>query len=245
MDALENLLTLQRALARLKEVEAGLETMPQELASLHAEHDQRSISRVALETEQEQGAAERRLHEAEAADVRVRLERLQEQIPQLRTQREYAAMLQEIDAAKARVRELDDLTLAALERHDEASRELEALGTASAAGDAAYQEALAGWEQDKPTLRAEAERLRGTIATLREQLSRPHQSLFDRVFQRTGGEALAVLCRHEGPVSAFYHCGACHYQVRFQVVAEIRRNELRQCDGCKRILYAEADGTGG
>lgn len=241
MDALERLLNLQRALARLKEAEAELETMPEGLASLHAQHLERSQRRQELESEQASAATERRQLEAEAADVQAKLERFQAQIPALRTQREYAAMLQEIDAAKLRSKELDELTLAALEKHDSAGAELAALADTAGSGEDAYQEGLAAWEARKPALRAEAEKLRESVATLREQVTRPHLSLFDRVLQRTGGDALAAVQRHAGPTANFYHCGACHYQVRFQVVAEIRRGELRQCESCKRILFAESE----
>lgn len=241
MDALESLQNLQRALGRLKEAEAELETMPPDLAALHADHVARGQQRQEVEAELSLAAAERRQFEAETADVQTKLTRFQEQIPSLRTQREYAAMLQEIDAAKARIKELEELTLAALERHDTATAQLSVLDDAVASGEAAYQEGMGQWEARKPALREEADKLRGTVATLREQITRPHLSLFDRVLQRTGGEALAVIQRHAGPASNFYHCGACHYQIRFQAVAEIRRGELRQCESCKRILFAESE----
>jgi predicted nucleic acid-binding Zn-ribbon protein len=37
-----------------------------------------------------------------------------------------------------------------------------------------------------------------------------------------------------------WHCTACNYNVRPQIVVEIRNNgSLIQCDSCKRILYFE------
>jgi predicted nucleic acid-binding Zn-ribbon protein len=240
MDAIVTLLDLQRTLARLKLVEVGLATMPADLLVLHAEHEARVAARATLELEQEEAATERRRLEGEAADLRAKLERFEAQIPQLRTQREYAAMLQEIDAAKSAIKQLDEATLAALERQETAAtkhRDLDVDGEQ----EARYVDALAQWENSKPNSAEDARRLRGEVEALRAQVARPHLSLFDRLCDRVAGEALAPLRKHEGPGSNFYHCGTCHYQVRFQAVAEIRRGELRQCDGCKRILYADQD----
>lgn len=244
MHPLEILLHLQRTLARLAQVEAGIGEMPSELAALHLEYDARATRRGELESEDQLAAHEHRLYEAELEDLRVRLTRYQEQIPQLRTQREYAAMLQEMDAAKARIDELEELSLAALERREQAGAELTEVATETEQHDRSYQEALGRWNASKPELEQEAGALRAEVAELRKEVPRQHLSLFNRLYERTAGEPLAAVRRHEGPASTFYHCGACHYQVRFQAVAELRRGELRQCDGCKRILYADDDTAG-
>lgn len=239
MDAIVTLLDLQRTLARLKQVEIGLATMPAELAELHAEHEARAKARITLEQEQEVAASERRRLEGESADMRAKLERFEAQIPQLRTQREYAAMLQEIDTTKSAIKQVDEATLAALERQETASTQHHDLD-AGGEHEARYVAALEEWENSKPDLAQEAKQLRDEIEVLRTRISRPHLSLFDRLCSRVA-DALAPLRKHEGPGSNFYHCGSCHYQVRFQAVAEIRRGELRQCDGCKRILYSDQD----
>ena len=151
------------------------------------------------------------------------------------------ALLQEIDTAKAALRRFEEEALAALEETENA--ELAEAGKKEAfAGLAArYQEGLARWEEEKPALRAVLATTRETIATLRASLTPALRSQFERIYERTKGEALAPLRRTErvgGP--SLWHCGHCNYQVRPQVAVEIRSaRALVQCESCKRLLYPE------
>jgi predicted nucleic acid-binding Zn-ribbon protein len=90
----------------------------------------------------------------------------------------------------------------------------------------------------------EAEKLRGRVETLRERLPRNQLAHFERVHERTGGQALAPIRKIErsrGP--AMWHCGACNYNVRPQALVEVQdRGALIQCDSCKRILFVESEG---
>ena len=80
---------------------------------------------------------------------------------------------------------------------------------------------------------------------LRKELPRPYAALFDRIYGRYGGQALAAVRVMDrtgrGPI--VYHCEACNFRVRPQVVVEIKdRGSLVQCDSCKRILYVPEGG---
>jgi predicted nucleic acid-binding Zn-ribbon protein len=154
-------------------------------------------------------------------------------------------LLQEIDTAKSRIAELEEQAYAAMERIDEANKALEEQREAFKSLDERYQEELAKWEKEKPGIAAEAESLRGRVETLREQLPRPQLAYFERIDERTDGQALAPIRKIErSRGSTMWHCGACNYNVRPQVVVDIQdRGALLQCDSCKRILYVEAEGA--
>ena len=65
--------------------------------------------------------------------------------------------------------------------------------------------------------------------------------LFDRLCERNAGAALARVRKMDvARGNAMWHCEGCSYNVRPQVLVEIRdRGSLCQCDSCKRILYWE------
>lgn len=78
------------------------------------------------------------------------------------------------------------------------------------------------------------------VDELRGKVERRHLAHFDRLLERHNGVALASIRemeqRSKGP--RMWHCGACNYRIRPQVVVEIRGEDaLIECDSCKRILY--------
>jgi predicted nucleic acid-binding Zn-ribbon protein len=240
-DHLETIVSLQHHLTVEKETERQLAGIPAWMRDLHDEHSRAQAEIDALHAVAQAAGQKRRAAEAGIADTQEKLKHLQQQMSLVRNQREYGALLQEIDTAKAALRRFEEEALAALEETENA--ELAEAGKKEAfAGLAArYQEGLARWEEEKPALRAVLATTRETIATLRASLTPALRSQFERIYERTKGEALAPLRRTErvgGP--SLWHCGHCNYQVRPQVAVEIRSaRALVQCESCKRLLYPE------
>lgn len=242
---LDTIVELQDTLNRLVDARARLSGIPDWMQELHEEHSAEKAAIEELETAAEQAAHERREAEAAIADAQEKLQRYQQQINTVTTQREYGALLQEIDHVKQTIRESEEGGLEALERQDEAKRIAEEKREAFSELDQRYAAELARWEEEKPEVAAEVETLEQRAAALRDQVPRPHLVLFERLLERSGGKALAPVRLLETPGRGpqVWHCGACNYRVRPQAVVEIRNHgTLVQCDSCKRILYVENGG---
>lgn len=233
---LPTVVRLQRALDDLRLAETLLEGVPDWMQELHAEHSARLAEIEALEAEAEEASRVRRKAESASADMETRLAHFQQQVSLVRTQREYSALLHEIDLVKGQIREAEDQALEALEEYDRAQKALEEQRGGFQDLDQRYREALARWESEKPAVSQQAETLRSEVRALRQELPPGVVSLFDRILSRRLGEAVAPLRRASGSMWA---CGTCNYWVRLQVVTEIRRGSLIQCEGCKRILYVD------
>lgn len=245
---LESVVALQTALTELRRAEAQLDDVPDWMRELHEEHSERKAEIDALEEETEAATSDQRGAESEAEDARAKLKHYQEQISAVRTQREYAALLQEIDTTKDQIRDAEAKAMEALERQEEASNQLEEARQGFTDLDQRYAEAMEKWEAEKPGVEQEAEKLRGTIKTIREQLPRQVLTMFDRIHERHDGDALAVVREVERPKGpAIWCCSACNYRVRPQSVVALRRmsehhtrgTELILCDSCRRILHLE------
>lgn len=238
---LDTIIELQDALDRLRRAEAQIAGIPEWMQELHAEHQERKGEIDALEEQAEAAAAERRAAEAGISDAQEKLKRYQQQINEVTNQREYGALLQEIDTVKGQIATFEEEGLDAMERREQAQRALEEQRAGFADLDSRYHVELANWDKEKPQIAAEAEKLRGRVATLRERLPRPQLAQFERIYERTGRRALAPIRRIERPRGpSMWHCGACNYNVRPQVMVEVKdRGALVQCDSCKRILFAE------
>jgi hypothetical protein len=239
---LESIVSLQRTRTELDHARQRLAGVPDWMRDLHEEHSGRRGEIEAIEEAIAEAGHERRAAEAEAEDARDRLKRYQQQINQVSTQREYGALLQEIDTVKRTIGETEERGLAALERGEALGRDLEERRAAFGDLDRRYTAELAKWEAEKPGVAAQVAELEQVAQGLRAALPRNVLAQFDRLAQRFAGAALAPIRKVDrgGRGPTMWHCGSCNYRVRPQVVVEVRNAGLLvHCDSCHRILYLE------
>ncbi len=239
---LDTIVELQGALDQLRDAERRLHGIPDWMKELHEEHGARQGEIEALEADAEAIAHDRRFAEAAIGDVQEKLKKYQQQINKVSTQREYGALLQEIDTAKAQIAASEEQALAMIERFDQTQKELAAKREAFREVEERYAVELARWEGEKPAVARQVDELNGRIAVLKDRLPKGLVSQYERIRERHPNGALAAirLLERPGRGQREWHCGACSYRVRPQVVVEIKNNgSLVQCDSCKRILYVE------
>jgi predicted nucleic acid-binding Zn-ribbon protein len=240
-DSLQQLIRLCQSMQLLAADTALLAGVPDEMRALHEEFTRESAALEKLEQDAESAALERRKADAAIADAQEKQKHFQQQVGRVRNQREYGALLTEIDNAKQNAKALEEGALSALERSEELVKELAARRQAFGELEGRYQEAMARWEAEKPEVARRAAERQADVKALEEGLPRPVLAHLKRIFERYRGEALSLLKRAERTgAAAIWHCGSCNYQIRAQVAVEIRtRGAIVQCEGCKRFLRPE------
>jgi hypothetical protein len=241
---LQNILELQAALTQLREAERRLHGIPDWMRELHDEHEARKAEIQALEETAEEAARQRRTAEAAVQDAQEKLKKYQQQINRVSTQREYGALLQEIDTAKGQIASHEEQAFSSLERHEQAQKDLAALRESFREIAERYAAEMARWEAEKPEIARQVDDLRARIGDLKARLPRNITSQFERILDRYPAGAVAPVRPIERPGRSQreWHCTACNYRVRPQAVVEIRNgSSLVQCDACKRILYLEEE----
>jgi predicted nucleic acid-binding Zn-ribbon protein len=239
---LQNILELQAALTSLREAERRLQGIPDWMRELHDEHTARKADIEALEETAAEASRQRRAAEAAVQDAQEKLKKFQQQINRVSTQREYGALLQEIDTVKGQISSQEEQAFSSLEHHEQAQKELSALRESFLEIEERYAAEMVRWESEKPEIAREADGLRGRIADLKQRLPRNLVAQFERIMDRypTGAVAPVRPIERPGKGQREWHCAACNYRVRPQVVVEIRNgSSLVQCDSCKRILFLE------
>lgn len=240
---LDSITALQKALDELHSAEAQLAGIPGWMEELHGEH---SISKAEIDELEEvvdEARRERQQAETVVADSQEKLKHFQDQVSMVRNQREYGALLQEIDQVKDLIRHSEEEGLAALERQDEAQQPLAEKHESFSGLDGRYKEALEKWESEKPVVAQRAAVLEASIEELREQVPANMLLRFDRIRERYSGRAMAeVKGLERGRKPKFWHCAACNYRVRPHTVMQIMNDgAIKLCDSCKRILYLERE----
>ena len=240
-DELKIVVELQHAIDELKAAEDLLAGIPDWMRELHEEHGRQKEEMDGLQAALEEAEQAKRVADTEISDLQAKVKHFQEQIGMVRNQREYGALLQEIDTAKEQISAAEERELAAMEQGEEAQRLREERSGAFQELDSRYQNELLKWEAQKPEVARRAEELRQQVAELEARVPKATLAMFERTRLRYGGNALALVLEVDRKGPRIWHCGACNYRVRPQTVVSIQAKGIETCDSCRRILHIEED----
>lgn len=176
----------------------------------------------------------RRTEEKEVATVQARLAKYKDQLLELKTNREYQAMLHEIETAQTDIRWREDRILETMMEADELGAkvkkaEADLKGVEKEVG--AERQAL---EKEVAALQVELNRTAAAREQLASQIDPGVLAIFEVTAKSRKGVAVAEA--RNGL------CNICHVRLRPQMFNEVRKNEsIIQCDSCRRILYFAGD----
>ncbi|HEY0285157.1 MAG TPA: C4-type zinc ribbon domain-containing protein [Vicinamibacterales bacterium] len=224
-------------LIRLQQLESAAEEARRKIAD-HPARTQALDARLQASREAVSGikarmaaaADKRRAEEKEVGGVQTRLAKYKDQLLEVKTNREYTAMLHEIEAAQNDIRTREDRILEIMMEADELTAGLK---TSEAELKTAEKDVTA----ERAVLDAEMTSLQSVIdrtTTEREKLVGDIDRHVLSIFETTakGRKGVAVAEAKDGL------CTICHVRLRPQVFNEVRKNEsIIQCDSCRRILY--------
>ena len=226
-------MNLQLLENRRRALRAQCDEIPAHVADLESRRRAKEDLAGACRGRIEAGRKDRRSLEGEIELVKARISKYRDQLMAVKTNKEYSALLHEIEGANGSIRGVEDRVLDAMEREEEAGKELEVverdlreLQTELDAEKARASEAVAVLEAELVGVDAEREELRAAMD--KELLAH-----FDRVFGVRGGVAVVGIHGES--------CEGCRVRIRPQVLSEIRRHAvIHVCDNCKRIIYVDA-----
>jgi uncharacterized protein len=226
---LERLVRLQHAESDLRRVEAELQEVPQKRAEAEAalagERGRLDHSREA----QAQSQKARRQHEADLQDLEAKRSRYKGQLMEVKTNKEYTAMLHEIEGVEREIRGREDQILAEMEKSEGLAAEVKVEEEAFKAAEGHSRESGRALDERARDLEAERTRLAAERDAVAATVPADVLELFQRVAKLRG---VAVAEARDGM------CQVCHVKLRLQMYAEIKRNEeIQQCPACNRILY--------
>ncbi len=221
---------LQRIYDRVAEALKERATAPEEVLQLQEENRQRQLELeerearlTALEETLRQARSKQKEHQTE-------LEHFQKQKGMVTNEREFTAVISEIDYATRALQEVGAQRKELEEELAALAADLEERRSARPEEEASHREVLDSWEGQKTGLTEQAHQLAQQAKELEAQLQPSHRSRFLRLLQSKKGQALAPVV--EGS------CSLCHYELRPHVQQRVRRaEEIISCEHCNRILY--------
>jgi len=175
-------------------------------------------------------ADKRRTEEKDVAAVQTRLARYKDQLLEVKTNREYTAMLHEIETAQNDIRTREDRVLEIMLESDELTTSLKKAEAELKTAEKDISAERTALETEMSALQKEIDRTTAERQKLVSEIDRGVLSTFEQVAKNRKGVAVAEAKNGL--------CTICHVRLRPQVFNEIRRNaSIIQCDSCQRILY--------
>jgi predicted nucleic acid-binding Zn-ribbon protein len=237
LDQLRLLADLQQLDSRLRALKHEKQALPQQLRSYQEACHQVREALALMQAEIEATERRRRVLEREIDADNDRLTRAQNRLREVKTNKEYSAVLAEINAGKQRIRTLEDQVLELMEgaeqtqassqqcelRLQDVSRELAEHERQVSKTQEALSADIAAYDQERDAL---VTRIQPDLYTAYQQAAR-----------RSGGTAVVAVMADET-------CGGCYLRIRPQLISEVRKQEhIVSCPHCKRILLWPASET--
>ena len=228
---LEKLVQLQKADSELRRVETALLEIPRQKAEadgrLAEERRRLEQGREALGDSQKS----RRQQEGELQDLESKRSKYKGQLMEVKTNKEYTAVLHEIESVEREIKAREDQILIEMERAETLAGDVKREEGVFKAAEEQSRAEVEALEERRTALLADLAQVRGGRDGVAKGLSDDLIELYGRV-ARLRGSAVAEV-RDE-------MCQVCHVKLRPQMYVDLKRNEvIAQCPACNRILYFE------
>ena len=228
---LRNLIALQDLELRIADLQKQVTDTPNKIQSLDKE-----LQRI--QTEHQDRVARlkelsnlRRTLEGGVDLLRAKLSRLKDQLMAVKTNKEYTAMLHEIQAAEDQIRSEEDKILEVMEEMEGMEKNLKAAEQEMLKKSAELKESIGQVNESVPLMESELDKLQEEKLVLESKIGPELLSRYRRIAEARKGIALAE-AKDE-------LCSACHVRIRPQMYADLLRTEnIHACDSCSRILFS-------
>jgi uncharacterized protein len=232
---LDRLYKLQEILLDVRRKTDKKERTPDHLTHIEAAY--KDAVRKRQDAGSKLGDAEKRKKtlEDEVSDLAEKLKKYQSQLVAVKTNKEYGALLNEMDVVKREIRQREDEVLSLEEAVAKTRAEAVERDESFPAETAGYEEQMTEWRAEQAVLAEEIAKGEKAAGELRQTLDRRLLSTFDRIARARAGVAVARVTMVGNQTAA---CSACNVRLRPQLLSDLRLSkEPILCESCKRILY--------
>jgi predicted nucleic acid-binding Zn-ribbon protein len=226
----EKLAQLQRLDTAIKQITLFLENIPGLIAEIDKKIEHSSQVAASAQGKMSDSQKKRRELEAEVKDIKDHIAKYKRQLNEVKTNKEYTALLKEIEESQSKVDRLEEEVIAEMLLADDIQKEIKEASQKFAKAKEKFSREKEAILQKKKETEEKAEKLNLDKQALLPQIPPEQVSLYLNIYRKKGGAALS-------PVKGDF-CAMCHMRIRPQVLNELRdTRKLILCENCGRILF--------
>jgi len=232
--AFDKLIRLQDVDIEINAVTTLLDAIPARLESL--EIDAKAASEIVTRAKEKLAANQkkRRDLEGEVKAVKEQASKFKRQLNDVKTNKEYTALLKEIEEAQHKTEKIEEEILNEMIGADDIEKEIKAANAKKTADEARIQSEKQAVLAEKTAFEASRAALEKEREAILPEIPPEQIKLYERIARRMKGVALS-------PIKDDDFCSLCLMRVRPQMLNELM--EMKQvilCEACGRILYLPA-----
>ena len=232
-EQLIGLVRIQGLALEIRKAAQVVDAGPARIEAIESRFRERNAEYVAVKQRAEELEQDRLRRQGEVELLTEKRKKYMDDLMQVKNQREYAAMLKEIDSVKSLLADHEDAILRDME-------ELEKLTADLAAREEHIRKEREDVERERALVESEAAAARRIV----EERMRERASLESDI----PGVLLGTMRQLEATRAGLFlsradngACQSCFVRIRPQMLQEIRAaSVLHTCSGCKRFLYVES-----
>lgn len=227
---LQALIVLHDADNALRAAEALLARCPVDRAAIQSRLDQERARLDAARAATEVSSKARRKLEAEIQDLETKRTKYKSQQGEVKTNKEYQALLHEIENVEREIRGREDRALEEMEAGEAHAADVKREEAHFRATEAQYKAEFAEVDAREKAARQQVEVARADRDTALLGVPEAPLAQYQRIANLRGGVAMAEA--KDGC------CQACRVKMRPQQMLDLKKNEqVTQCPSCQRVLY--------
>jgi uncharacterized protein len=228
---LRNLIVLQDLELKIANLQKQASEIPGKNQHLESEAQRLKAEYQERVTHFKELSNHRRTLEGQVDLNRSKLKKLKDQLMAVKTNKEYTAMLHEIQMAEDAIRSEEDKILEFMEEMEGMEKQLNGAEQEMLKQCVGIQAEIKNATASVPVIEAELVQLREQRMQMEARIGGELLARYRRIADARKGVALAE-AKDE-------LCSACHVRIRPQMYAELMRTEhIHACDSCSRILFS-------
>jgi predicted nucleic acid-binding Zn-ribbon protein len=228
---LQRLQELQVLDSRIAGLERKLEAIPGRIQGLEHAFQQARAAVEAIRTKLDGAKKEQRGKEKDLEYQAAQRKKLEAKLYEVKTNKEYSAVLAEIEASKAEAHRIEEEVLALMELQERLAREVVEAEARLRPQEAETRAQVAAATEELRALEVDVEAARGEREGVAREVPRDLLVQYSRILRQRAGLAVAL-------VGSNGICSGCRVTLTPQRFQEVRQShQIFLCESCGRFMY--------
>lgn len=245
MSLTERLLTLYRVDSQVRGLRSRLDSARRYLDAQQKRVDELEQQKGELEARKRQTQAKIANFESETSTIDERISKLRDELNAASTNKQYSALLNEVNQLKAKRSETESRALEQMEAVDELDAELDRVAGELREREAIRDRAKGELEERRADVGDRLAELEGERDAAAAEIPKDELEEFNELAETYDGEAMAQVQEIDRRRRE-YACGACNIHLPIEVVSNLLGggDQIVRCPACRRILHLHEETRG-